>query len=50
MATWFGDIALFAPELTTDQWAKPNGSTNLDGSRGSWVICDPLTHDPLTDD
>jgi len=28
-----------------------NGSTHLDGSRGSWVsICDPLSHDPLTDD
>jgi len=28
-----------------------NGSTNMDGSRGSRVsTCDPLTHDPLADD
>ena len=28
-----------------------NGSTNIDGSRGSGVCaCDPLTHDTLTDD
>ena len=28
-----------------------HGSTDLDGSRGSWVSTrDPLTHEPLTDD
>jgi len=43
-------------EVTMDQgsWVMghgSNGSTNLDGSRGSWVsTCDPLTYDPLTDD
>ena len=34
------------PELTTGQWVVGNGSTDLDGSRGSWVsIRDPLTHE-----
>jgi len=34
------------------QWVSgSNGSTNVDGSRQSRVsTCDPLTHDPLTED
>jgi len=41
-------------ELTTGQWVMGHGSNrsmNLYGSRRLWVsTCDPLTHDPLTDD
>jgi len=44
---------LYSAEPTTGQMVVghgSNGSTNLDGSRGSRVsTCDPLTHDPLTD-
>jgi len=40
-------------EVAVGQWVMghgSNGSTNRDGSRGSWVSTCIGTHDPLTDD
>jgi len=40
-----------AAEPKMDQWVMDhgsNGSTNLDGSRESWVTCDPFIDNDVT--
>ena len=35
--------------VTHGSWVNSNGSTDLDGSHGSWVsIRDPLTHEAIS--